>query len=62
MVHNLGAGQGYICATEAFNKGMTSSRRQECHYFGHLHPFQNVVRKAKHGSGEVPINNDLKMT
>jgi len=40
----------YICAAEAFNKGMTRGRRQECHYFGHLHPFPNLVREPKHGN------------
>ena len=50
----------YICATEAFNKGMTRDRCQDCHYFGHLHPFPNLFRESKHGNEEVPISDGLK--
>jgi len=51
----------YICATEAFNKGMTRDRRQECHYFGHLHLFPNLVKEPKHENEEVPISDDLRL-
>ena len=51
----------YICATEALNKGMTRDRCQECHYFGHLHPFPNLVRDPKHENEEVPISDDLRL-
>ena len=62
-VEQFASGKGllsYICAAEAFNKGMTRDRRQECHYFGHLHPFPNLVREPKHGNEEVPISDDLR--
>jgi len=52
----------YIFTTEAFDKGMTSSRRQNRYYFTHLHPFPNLVRDPKHGNEEVPISDDLKMS
>jgi hypothetical protein len=51
----------YICAAEAFNEGMTRDRCQEYHYFSHLYPFPNLVRESKHGNGEVPTRNDLRM-
>ena len=51
----------YICATEAFNKGTPGGRRQDCHYFAHLHPFPNLVREPKHGNEEVPISDDLRL-
>jgi len=51
----------YICAAEAFNKGMTRDRRQECHYFGHLHLFPNLVKEPKHENEEVPISDDLRL-
>ena len=63
-VEQAASGKGlldYICATEAFKKGMTRDSTQECHYFGHLHTFPNLVRESKHGSREVPRRNDLKM-
>ena len=61
-VKQFASGKGlwsYICATEAFNKGMTRDRCQECNYFAHLHPFPNLVRDPKHGSRKVPRRNDL---
>ena len=51
----------YIWATEAFNKRIPGGRRQDCHYFAHLHPFPNSVREPKHGKEEVPISDDLRM-
>jgi hypothetical protein len=51
----------YIWATEAFNKGMPGGRRQECHYFAHLHLFPNLVKEPKHGNEEVPISDDLRL-
>jgi len=39
---------------------MSSGRRQECHYFSHLHPFPNLVKESKHGSKKVPRRNDLR--
>ena len=64
-VEQLTSGKGlvdYICATEAFNKGKPGGRRQECHYFAHLHLFPNLVRDPKHGNEEVRISDDLKMS
>ena len=63
-VEQFASGKGllnYIYATEAFNRGVTSSRRQECHYFGHLHLFPNLVRETKHENEEVPISDDLRI-
>jgi hypothetical protein len=40
----------YICAAEAFAKGMTRDRYQEYHNFVHLYPFPNLVRDSKHGN------------
>ena len=49
----------YIWATEAFNNGMASGRRQQCHYFAHFLSFPNLLGHHKHGSQEPPINDSL---